>query len=53
MLVNTYDKIPVEVVESKNDSFVLIQGKYFRVSNAKRVKKCPKLYIVKFAPSSP
>jgi len=51
-MLATYDNKPVEVIESNTNSFVLIQGKYFRVSNIKRVKKCPKLYIVKFAPGS-
>jgi len=48
-----YDKRTVEVIQNQANSFVEIQGKFFRVSIPKRVKKCPKLYIVKFAPGSP
>jgi len=47
MLVPTYAGRPVEVIQNKNDCFVLIQGKYFRVSEEKAIRAKVKLRLVK------
>ena len=47
MLVPTYAGRPTEVVQNKNDCFVLVQGKYFRVSEEKVKRKKVKLRLVR------
>ena len=46
MLVPTYDGMPTRVIVTRDNSFVLIQGKYFRVSKIKAKPRKPALRLI-------